>query len=254
MYKLTLKTPAQIAILAQGGQKLAHVRAELVAAVKPGLTTAWLDALAERLITQAGGQPSFKKVAGYSWATCLSVNDEVVHGVPSQRVLVAGDVVGIDVGLYYRGWHTDTSVTVKVGGASAQVDKFLACGRQALAAAIGQAQPGGQIADISTAMQRVVEENGYSVVRALTGHGIGRQLHEEPAIPCFVTDPQAPSPPLVPGLVLAIEVMYNQGGPGVVYKNADGWTIATADGKISGLFEETVAVTPAGPLVLTRQT
>lgn len=251
MHKLALKTPAQITIMAEGGHKLAQVRQKLVAAVKPGITTAQLDQLADKLIKAFGGQPSFKMVPGYRWATCINVNDIVVHGLPNRYRLKTGDIVGIDVGMYYQGFHTDTSISVGVGHISSSAQKFLDIGRLALKKAVSRARPGKRVQDISTAMQQTVESAGYSVVRALTGHGIGQHLHEEPAIPCFVMGSIAHAPKLVPGMTLAIEVMYNQGSSEVVYQNDDGWTIATADGKISGLFEETVAVTSGEPQVLT---
>ncbi len=237
--------------MAAGGHKLAQVRQRLAAAVKPGITTGDIERLANELIAKGGGKPSFKMVPGYHWATCLNVNEVVVHGIPGSRKLKTGDIMGIDVGLYYQGFHTDTSVTVPVGSPTASVQKFLETGRKALKLAIYQTKVDHRIQDLSKAMQQTVEATGFSAVRALTGHGIGRHLHEEPPVPCFVVGPYARSPQLVVGMVLAIEVMYNQGGSEVVYQNADGWTIATADGKISGLFEETVAVTAKGPVVLT---
>ncbi len=249
MYKLSLKTPGEIKIMAQGGKKLHQVKQKLVQSVKPGVTGVELDHLATELITAAGGQPSFQMVPGYHWATCINTNDLVVHGIPNTTKLKTGDVVGIDVGMYYHGFHTDTSITVLVGSSTASTQKFLDTGKKALNKAISLAKSGHKVASVSAAMQTTVEAAGYSVVTALTGHGVGRQLHEEPAIPCFVVGKH--SPKLVVGMVLAIEVMYNLGGSEVVYLNDDGWTIATADGKISGLFEETVAVTANGPVVLT---
>jgi len=248
MTKMTIKTTKEIETMAEGGKLLAKVRNKVVQAVKPGITTLQLDELADRLIGEAGGKASFKMVPGYRWATCININDTVVHGIPSDYKIKSGDKVGIDVGLYYKGFHTDTSVTVSCNG---NWEEFLEVGRRGLKMAIEQARIGKRVADISRAMQETTEEAGFSVVRALTGHGIGRQLHEEPAIPCFVLGEYEHSPKLVAGMVIAIEIMYNQGDFEVVYKNDDGWTIATADGKISGLFEETVAVTAHGPVVLT---
>lgn len=237
--------------MAEGGHQLARIRDQLVTAVKPGITTAELDKLADALITQSGGQASFKMVPGYHWATCMNINQVVVHGIPNSQKLKTGDVVGIDVGLFWKGFHTDTSTTVAVGSPTPSIQKFLDTGNRALDRAISMAKPGRRTQDLSLAMQQTVETAGYSAVRALTGHGIGRQLHEEPAIPCFVVGAYATSPKLVPGMVLAIEIMYNQGTSEVVYQNADGWTIATADGKISGLFEETVVVTKTQPVIIT---
>ena len=252
MTEFRIKTPVEIAVMAKGGKMLGEIRDKLAEVVKAGVTPLMLDKLADKLIAQSGGQASFKMVPGYSHATCINVNEVVVHGIPDDRVFGEGDVVGIDVGLYYQGFHIDTSVTVAVGKVDSLTRKFLETGREALEKAIAQAKPGRRIADLSEAMQTAVEKHGYSVVRALTGHGVGRQLHEEPAIPCFVMGEKRHSPKIVPGMVLAIEVMYNQGTYEVVYKNRDGWTIITADGKISGLFEETVAVTKSGPVILTQ--
>ncbi|MEK7091150.1 MAG: type I methionyl aminopeptidase [Patescibacteria group bacterium] len=248
MTKLTIKTEKEIAIMAEGGAKLAEIRDKVARAVKPGVSAIELDKLADKLIAQAGGKPSFKMVPGYRWATCININDVVVHGIPDSYRIKAGDKVGIDVGIFYKGWHTDTSITV--GGP----EKFLEVGRMGLKRAIAQARMGKRVADISAAMQKTVEMAKYNVVRALTGHGVGRKLHEEPAIPCFVIDKYEHSPKLLEGMIIAIEIMYNAGSAEVVYKNNDGWTIVTADGKISGLFEETVAITSHGPIVLTCQT
>ena len=251
MPPITIKSPEEIKTIAEGGRKLAQVRDKLVETVKPGITSTELDKLADKLITKSGGQASFKMVPGYRWATCINVNEVVVHGIPGPRKLKPGDVVGIDVGLFWKGFHTDTSITVVVGHPTEGVQKFLDTGKEALNKALSLAKPGHRIADLSRSMQQTVEVAGYSAVRALTGHGIGKQLHEEPAIPCFEVGAYSASPKLVPGMVLAIEIMYNLGTSEVVYQNADGWTIATADGKISGLFEETVVVTKNQPVIIT---
>lgn len=237
--------------MAEGGHKLANVRNALVKFAKVGVTLSQIDAMADKLIAAEGAESSFKMVPGYHHSTCININDVVVHGVPGKYKLRDGDVVGIDVGLVWKGYHSDTSTTIAVGSkASKQTKEFLEVGQACLKKAIAQAKPGKRIDDIAIEMQRV-EEYGYSPVQALTGHGIGKHLHEEPAVPCFVVGEYAHSPLIKEGMVLAIEIMYNAGTPEVVYKNEDGWTIATADGKISGLFEETVAVTKNGPVILT---
>jgi methionyl aminopeptidase len=228
MDKLNLKTAEQIKIMAEGGKKLAVIRDRLAEFAVPGVTTAEIDSLADKLITASGG-----------------------HGVPGKRKLKEGDIASIDVGLVWKGFHTDTSVTVPIGKISKSTQEFLEVGKACLKRAVSKAKPGNRIVDISAQMQRV-EEYGFSAVKALTGHGVGRQLHEEPAVPCFVVGERDYSPLIQPGMVLAIEIMYNLGTDEVVYKNNDGWTIATADGKISGLFEETVAVTKNGPVILTK--
>lgn len=247
MTKLTIKTPKEIEIMAEGGKRLAEVRERLIEKIKPGMTGEELDEWADRWIVKLGGYPSFKMVPGYSWATCININWVVVHGVPGNVAINEDDLVSVDLGMYYKGFHTDTSITV--GGPV----RFLETGRLALKRAITRAQVGNRVGDLSEAMQKTVEEAGYSVVRALTGHGIGKQLHEEPSIPCFTIGEKNRSPKLIAGMVLAIEVMYNEGKSDVVYLNDDGWTIATKDGKMSGLFEDTVAVTNNGPVVLTQK-
>jgi len=251
MDKATLKTAEEITIMTEVGRLLGEIRKKTAEAVRPGMTTAELDRIADELIAKTGGEASFKLVKGYKHATCINVNEVVVHGIPGSDVLKEGDIVGIDVGLYLKGFHADTAVTVPVGKVDAATNAFLETGREAVNKAIKEARPGKRIADLSAAMQQTVEKKGYSAVTALTGHGIGRNLHEEPSIPCFMVGKYEHSPLIVAGMVLAIEVMYNMGTSEVVYKNRDGWTIITADDKISGLFEHTVAVTDTGPVVLT---
>ena len=236
--------------MAQGGQILGNIRDTLASAVKPGIKTKDLEKMASEMIEKAGGQASFKMVPGYHWATCINLNEVVVHGIPDETVIGDGDKVGIDVGLFYKGYHTDTATTVMVNN-NGKSNKFLDTGKLALKTAIGQVKPGKRVFDVSKAIQDTVEASGYSAIRALTGHGVGKNLHEEPAIPCFVVGKYEHSQVLQTGMVLAIEVMYNAGVFEVVYKNSDGWTIATADGKISGLFELTVALTQSGPVILT---
>jgi methionyl aminopeptidase len=255
MTDIQVKSEREIKIMAEGGRILDEVRQKTAELVRPGITTGEVDAFADQLITRAGGQASFKMVPGYKHATCININEVVVHGIPGKEKVKSGDIVGIDVGVFYKGFHTDGAVTLRVEESKSrrvEEDRFLETGRAALRKAIEQLRPGKRVWDISAAMQTVVEKAGYSAVRSLTGHGVGRELHEEPAIPCFVTGKREHTPRLEAGMVLAVEVMMNQGTWEVVYKNQDGWTIVTADGKISALFEETVAVTKKGPVVLTE--
>jgi methionyl aminopeptidase len=252
MDRFTIKTPEEIKIMAEGGKMLGEIRDSVASAVRPGITSEELENLACGLIEKTSGQASFKMVKGYKHATCISINDVVVHGIPDREVIGEGDIVGVDVGLFYRGFHTDTAVTVGTGKIGPENQTFLDTGRRALKEALLQARQGKRIWDISRVIQECVEKSGYSAVTALTGHGIGKNLHEEPAIPCFAIGRPENSAKIVEGMVLAIEVMYNKGRPEVVYKNEDGWTISTVDGKISGLFEHTVAVTKNGPVVLTQ--
>jgi methionyl aminopeptidase len=249
MHKISIKTLEEIEIMAEGGKLLGRIRDETVKQIKPGMTTAEVDKVADELINICGGSASFKMVKGYHHATCVNLNDVVVHGVPNGTIIKDSDKVALDVGLYYKGWHTDTSTTISF---NPEHTKFLEVGRRALKKAINEAKIGKRVTDVSWGMQSVCEAEGCQMVRALTGHGIGRELHEDPYIPCFVMEGEQYSPRLEEGMVIAIEVMYNAGTWDVVYKNDDGWTVGTADGKISGLFEETVAITKSGPRILTK--
>lgn len=264
---IRLKTSQEIEIMREGGKILAEVLAEVKKEVRPGVSTLKLDNFVERLLNQRGGKPSFKMVKNYNWATCMCVNEIVVHGVPVNYKLKKGDILGIDIGLFYKGFHTDMAETVIVDhfndtyhrskSTTGRQDlnhlrKFIAIGKKALEKAISMARVGHRVGHISKAIQETIEGPGFSPVRALVGHGIGKNLHEEPQIPCFLGGKIGKTPQLKIGMTLAIEVIYNQGSPEVIYKNDDGWTIRTADGKLSGLFEHTVAVLPSGPEILTR--
>lgn len=247
------KTAVKIRAMTAGGKKLKKILQHLCQAAQPGVTTAALDDLAKKLIEKSGGEASFKKIKGYKWATCLCLNDCVVHGVPDKTVLKAGDILGIDVGLYYRGFHTDTSWTVVVPGktVSTKVRHFVSLGEKTLAKAIRQAKIGNRIGHISSVIEKNIEGSGYYIVETLIGHGIGRRLHEEPEIPCFLEEEIDKTPKIKEGMTLAIEVIYTESNSELVLDKKDGWTIRTKDGKISGLFEKTVAVTRHGPVVLT---
>ncbi len=247
---IQIKTPAEISTMAEGGKILSDVLQKTLRKAVPGITTADLDKYAENLIRAAGAKPSFKMEKGYHFATCMSVNDVVVHGLPREYRLKEGDILGVDAGVYYRGFHTDASWSIAMG-ASKETVKFLKKGEEALEKAIAQCRVGGHVGDISKAIQETVEGAGYSCVRQLVGHGVGRKLHEDPEIPCFVRGKIENTPPIRAGMVFAVEVIYNRGQPQVIYAGDDGWTIATRDGLPSGLFEHTVAVTDAGPVVLT---
>ena len=215
--------------------------------VRPGVTTIELDRLAEEFIRSHGGRPSFKGYRGFPASICSSVNDQVVHGIPGPRELREGDIVGIDVGVELEGYHGDAAWTFPVGEVSEQAQRLLKVTREALDLGIAQARPGGRIGDISHAVQSHVEAAGFSVVRELVGHGIGREMHEEPQVPNY--GPPGRGPRLMVGQVLAIEPMVNIGGAEVV-TGSDGWTIATRDGSLSAHFEHTVAVGGTGPVIL----
>ena len=237
--------------MVEGGKKLARVKKALSEAVAPGISSLDIENLAVKLIKEEGAEGSFNKVPGYSWVTCINVNEGLVHGIPSKDVVFKdGDIVSIDVGLYFKGFHTDTSITVGIN-LNSENKKFLNVGQEALNKAIKVAKPGNHLFEISDAIESTIEAHGYTPIKALVGHGVGRDLHEDPQIPCFVPGRICDSPKITAGMVLAIEVMYAQGKDKVEVLE-DGWTIAMSDGKMSGLFEESVAVGKDGPIVLTR--
>ncbi len=251
MKKIIIKTPEEINVMKDGGEKLTRVKSAVKKAVKPGVGADEIEKLANGLIEKEGGRASFMMVPKYSWATCVNVNEGVVHGIPKKEIVFKkGDIVSVDVGLFYRNFHTDTSFTVGVDVENGKRD-FLQVGNKALNKAIQKAKPGNKIYDISLAIEKELKSAGLAPIRALVGHGVGKDLHEEPQIPCFVSGKRSDSPDINPGMVLAIEVMYTM-GKGDVYLESDGWTISTKDGKIAALFEETVAVTKNGNIVLTR--
>lgn len=245
--------PRKIKTMQQAGKILGEVLEILINRINPGITEIQVDQLAEKLIKERGGKPGFKKVPGYKHTICISCNDVVVHGIPTEKVLKDGDVVGIDCGVYLNGYHTDMAETVIVGKKQVQTptSKFLETGKTAMFEAIIQAKTGNRVGDISRAMQKIIEEGGYSVVRNLVGHGIGHQLHEEPEIPGYLSGKTENTPLLKPGMTIAIEAIYNMGKKEVVYAEDDDWTIVTEDGSISGLFERTVLITEKGPELLT---
>jgi methionyl aminopeptidase len=215
--------------------------------VRPGVTTGELDRLAESFIRGHGGRPAFKGYRGFPAAICPSVNEEVVHAIPGLRRLVEGDLIGVDVGVELGGYYGDSARTFAVGEVSEQARRLMQVTREALLAGIAQARAGNRIGDVSHAIQSTAEKHGYSVVETLAGHGIGREMHEEPRVPNF--GPPHRGPRLMIGQVLAIEPMVNTGSAEVVTK-PDGWTVVTRDGGLSAHFEHTVAVGPNGPEIL----
>ena len=248
---IQLKSPREIETMAEGGRILAVTLDTVRAAVRPGVSTAELDQLAEEFIrSHEGALPAFKGLYGFPATLCTSVNSEIVHGIPSrQRVLKEGDILSIDVGVKYRGYYTDAAQTVPVGAIDAPTLRLLEITERALRAGIEAAQPGNHVGDIGAAVQRVVEAAGFSVVRTLVGHGIGVEPHEDPQVPNYGKPKRREA--LVPGLCIAIEPMVNAGGP-ATRTLRDEWTVVTQDGSRSAHFEHTVAITPEGPRVLTR--
>jgi methionyl aminopeptidase len=245
---VALRTPEEIAGIGAACAVVHAVLEEIRAMVAPGITTAAIDRLAESRLAEHGARPAFKGYHGYPACICVSVNEEVVHGIPSaRRALRQGDLVSLDFGAVKDGWFGDAAITVPVGRAAAAALRLAESTREALARAVQAARPGSFIGDVGAAVQRHVEGLGYSVVRDFVGHGIGRQLHEMPQIPNFGSPGTGIR--LRPGMVLAIEPMVNAGGPEVEILE-DGWTAVTADGSLSAHFEHTVAITADGPVVL----
>ena len=251
---IMLKSPDEIERMRRASGIVAEILAEVAAHVRPGVSTAELDALAEELTRKKGAKPAFKGyvVGGRTFpaSICISVNDEVVHGIPSRdRVLRDGDLVGLDFGVCCDGYFGDAARTVSVGRTSLEARRLMDVTAASLAAGIEVIRPGAHIADISGAIQDVAEGAGFSLVREFVGHGIGRSLHEDPQVPNYRTGTRGVK--LSEGLVLAIEPMVNAGGPEVYVKD-DGWTAATRDGRLSAHFEHSVAVTANGPYILSQ--
>jgi methionyl aminopeptidase len=241
---IILKTPAEIEIMAQASRVVAEALEIVQKEVRAGITTDDLDRLAEEAIRARGAIPAFKGYRSYPKTLCASVNEQVVHGIPSKRKLKEGDIIGLDLGAIVGGFYGDSAVTVPVGQIDEKVLKLVQVTKEALDLGIGQAVVGNRLTDISHAVQRHVEAAGYSVVTEFVGHGIGRQLHEEPQVPNYGKAGQGPR--LQPGMVLAIEPMVNMGGSAVRILD-DRWTAVTADGSLSAHFEHTIAIQPTGP-------
>jgi methionyl aminopeptidase len=245
---ITCRSAAELERLARVNALVARVLAELAGMIAPGVTTAEVDALAERRLREAGAEPAFKGYHGYPATICASVNEQVVHGIPSGRKLKVGDIVSVDLGAKMDGYFGDSAVTVPVGPVSPEAARLLEVTKQSLLDALAVVRAGARLSDIGATVQRYVEANGYSVVREFVGHGIGQTLHEEPQIPNYGTPGKGPR--LAEGMVLAIEPMVNIGGAAVKVLG-DGWTAVTKDGSLSAHFEHTVAVTADGCRILT---
>ncbi len=242
-----LRNKTEIEAIRAAAQLVGRTLELLRQEVRPGITTATLDRLAESFIRDHRGRPAFKGYRGFPASICPSVNDEVVHAIPGRYVLREGDIVGIDVGVELDGYYGDAASTFPVGKVSPEAERLLEVGREALMRGIAQARSGNRIGDISHAIQSHAEGAGFSVVRSLVGHGIGREMHEEPQVPNFGAPDRGPR--LMVGQVLAIEPMVNVGAPDVITR-VDGWTVVTKDGSLSAHFEHTVAVGAQGPEIL----
>ena len=249
---VTIKSPREIELMRKAGEILAQVHEELHAAVHPGMSTMDIDKLGERLIRSHGCIPSFKNYNGYPASICVSVNDEIVHGIPNKhRILKDGDIVSLDAGTIYKGYHSDAARTWAVGTVSPEAQKLMDVTKQCFYEGIKFAKAGNHLNDISTAIQAYAEKFGYGVVRELVGHGIGTHLHEDPEVPNFATKRKGIL--LQPGMTLAIEPMINAVGEDVKVL-PDGWTVLTKSGSLSAHFEHSVAITSEGPVILTMPT
>jgi len=244
---INLRTKEEIEKLRRSNRLVAQALLKVREAIRPGVTTAELDRIAEETIRKGGGRPAFKGYRGYPANLCVSVNEEVVHGIPGPRRLQEGDIVSLDLGVLMDGYYGDAAITVPVGKISEEAQKLIKVTEEALHKGIEKARVGNRLYDISHAIQSWVESFGFSVVRDFVGHGIGRQLHEEPQVPNF--GPPNQGPRLMVGMVLAIEPMVNAGGWQVKVRE-DGWTVVTADGSLSAHFEHTIAITEEGPDIL----
>jgi methionyl aminopeptidase len=247
---IILKSPSEIEKMRRAGRIVAATREKVVAAVRPGVTTAQLDQVAEAHIQEQGAIPNFKGYRGFPATICASINEQVVHGIPGDRVLKKGDVVSLDFGAIWEGYHADSAITVFCGEPpSNEAEKLVRVTEESLQAGISQVREGKRLSDIGHAVQQVVEGAGFAVVREYVGHGIGQSLHEDPQIPNYGEPGRGPV--LKPGMVLAIEPMVNLGG-WETRVLSDDWTVVTADGSLSAHFEHTIALTDNGPEVLTE--
>ena len=245
---ITIKSPRELRIMREAGSVVAAAMDLLVRSFYPGMKTKELDAIASREIKRLGAKPSFKGYRGFPANICVSLNDEIVHGIPGDRVLREGDIVSLDMGAIVDGYHGDAAVTAGIGKVTPEAARLIEATRLSLELAIKQAKAGNRVGDISAAVQQFGEDQGYGVVREYTGHGIGQALHEDPSIP-NVGEP-GKGPLLRPGMVIAIEPMLNLGTWWTKVLE-DGWTVVTADGALSAHFEHTLAITEDGPQILT---
>jgi methionyl aminopeptidase len=249
---ITLKSPREIEAMAHAGRIVGAVLALLTRETKPGMSTEDLDRIAETFIrSHPGATPSFKGLYGFPKTLCTSINQEIVHGIPSKkRVLREGNIVSVDVGVHYEGMHADSATTIAVGEISPEAMRLLAVTQESLAAGVAAALVGNHVGDIGHAVQTVAEAAGYGVVRELVGHGIGAKFHEEPQVPNYGSPRRGPR--LLEGMTIAIEPMITMGDP-ATRTLPDKWTVVTADGSLSAHFEHTVAITAEGPRILTKE-
>jgi len=249
---ITLKTKEEIELMAEGGRRLRNIIKLLLPQIKSGITTKKIDDEADRLIREHEGEASFKRVKKYYWATCLPINEQIVHTPPSARIIKDGDLLTLDIGFYYQGFHTDYATTVVIGNQEDIVKKkFLAVGEKTLQKAINKARAGNYLGDVSNTIEQEIGRNEHFIIKSLTGHGIGRELHEEPFVPGFIEGEIDRTLRLKPGLTLAIEVIYSMGTSEMLYEKSGEWSVITADRSLSACFEHTIAITDKNTLILT---
>lgn len=249
---MDIKTPEEIEVMKKGGQRLRTVVKALLNKIEAGMTTKEVDLLAEKLIKEQGGEPSFKKVDNYFWSTCLPINEQVVHTPPMERELKVSDVLTLDIGMYFEGYHTDFATSFVIGNkANIETVKFLEVGKKTLQKAINQARVGKRLGHISEAIQTGIEGAGYHVMRELTGHGIGKELHEDPYVFGYLDRPIDKTSLIKPGLTIAVEVIYAKGTENIKYEKGNDWSIVSADRSLTACFEHTIAITEKGTLILT---
>lgn len=249
---IIFKNDEEITIMKEGGRRLRKVVDQLMPAIKVGMTTNEVNKIATELIKKGGSDLSFNKVKGYNWATCLPINEQVVHTPPSERKLMDGDVLTVDIGLYFQGFHTDYATTIVVGqNKNPEISNFLEIGKKTLEKAISQVVAGNRIGHISKAIEESIYGNGFFILKDLTGHGIGKDLHEDPFIFGYVSKSIEKTMLIKPGLTIAIEIIYSKGTEKITYEENNDWSIKTSDNSLSACFEHTVAVTDKGTLVLT---
>ena len=246
---ITLKSSHEIQLMRQAGKITAAARALAGAMVAPGVTTQEIDRAVHRFIKSKGAEPSFLGYNGYPASVCISVNDEVIHGIPGKRVLKEGDIVSVDVGAYKDGYHGDCAGTYPCGRIDQEAQRLIDVTRQSFFEGLKYAREGYRLPDLSGAIQRYVEANGFSVVREYVGHGIGTKMHEAPEVPNYV-EPRAGRPRLLRGMTIAVEPMVNAGRAGILVM-PDGWTVKTADGRLSAHYENTILITDGEPELLT---
>lgn len=249
---MKLKTEQELNIMMESGKRLRRVVLELLPHIQPGISTREIDEKADYLIQSEGGESSFKKVRNYRWSTCLPINEQIVHTPPSKRIVHNGDVITLDIGFYYKGYHTDYATTWIVGEKKDKdIQKFLDVGKKTLEKAIGKVRSGGYIGQISQTIESEIEKANFFVIPELTGHGIGRKLHEDPLIPGILDRPLEKTYKMRSGLAIAIEVIYSMGTNRILFEKGSDWSITTSDGSLSSCFEHTVVIKGDKTLILT---